>query len=289
MDSIVQCIEMGAEDYLMKPPDQVLLRARIGACLDKKRMRDQEIELHKQLRQVNAALEVRNRFIRETFGRYLSDEIVENILESPTGLNLGGETRNVTVMMSDLRGFTTLGEQLPPEDVVGMINIYLEKMTEVILKYHGTIDEFIGDAILVIFGAPIQRQDDALCAVACAIEMQLAMDEVNRRNCEVGYPELAMGIGINTGSVVVGNIGSTKRVKYGVVGKNVNLTSRIESYTSGGQILVSESTVNACAGMLRINGTMEVTPKGINHPITIYDVGGIAGDFNVCLPGNISG
>lgn len=127
-------------------------------------------------------------------------------------------------MMTDLRGFTAIGEQLPAEDVVGMININLEVMTGIIFKYQGTIDEFIGDAILVIFGAPVLRDDDALRAVACALDMQLAMHEVNERNKAAGYPEVAMGIGINTGSAVVGNIGSRKRVKYGVVGSSVNLT-----------------------------------------------------------------
>ncbi|HNO26284.1 MAG TPA: adenylate/guanylate cyclase domain-containing protein, partial [Leptospiraceae bacterium] len=187
-------------------------------------------------------------------------------------------------MMTDLRGFTSIGERLPAESVVGMINIYLDIMTDIIFKYNGTIDEFIGDAILVIFGAPIQRDDDAQRAVACALEMQLAMDEVNRRNREAGFPEVQMGIGINTGDIVVGNIGSKKRMKYGVVGKNVNLTSRIESYTVGGQTLISPFTVDACKGLLRIDDQFEVMPKGVNTPITISAVGGIGGPFNVYMP-----
>ena len=228
--------------------------------------------------------ELRNRFIRETFGRYLSDDIVHNLLETPGGLKLGGEKRTVTILMSDLRGFTSIGERSSAEEVVGMINIYLSVMTEIILKYHGTIDEFIGDAILVIFGAPIQRDDDTVRAIACAIEMQTAMEEVNRRNREAGYPEVVMGIGINTGKVVVGNIGSRKRTKYAVVGRNVNLTSRIESYTVGGQILASQSTVEACGEILRIDNTMEVMPKGVRKPLTIYEVGGIGGNYNLFLP-----
>ncbi|HNI95819.1 MAG TPA: adenylate/guanylate cyclase domain-containing protein [Leptospiraceae bacterium] len=230
------------------------------------------------------ALDVRNRFIKETFGMYLSDEVVNSILETPEGTMLGGDKRIVTIMMTDLRGFTSIGERLPAESVVGMINIYLDIMTDIIFKYNGTIDEFIGDAILVIFGAPIQRDDDAQRAVACALEMQLAMDEVNRRNREAGFPEVQMGIGINTGDIVVGNIGSKKRMKYGVVGKNVNLTSRIESYTVGGQTLISPFTVDACKGLLRIDDQFEVMPKGVNTPITISAVGGIGGPFNVYMP-----
>lgn len=236
------------------------------------------------LLQIKKSLDMKSRFIKETFGKYLSDEIVSTILESPAGMQLGGDKRVATIMMTDLRGFTSIGERLPAESVVNMINIYLDVMTEIIMKYNGTIDEFIGDAILVIFGAPIQRPDDAQRAVACALEMQIAMAEVNRRNLEAGYPEVAMGIGINTGDIVVGNIGSSRRMKYGVVGKNVNLTSRIESYTTGGQTYISPATVEACNGLLRIDDQMEVTPKGVNNTITISLVGGIGGSFNVYLP-----
>ena len=156
MDSVVRCIELGAADYLSKPFNPVLLRARVGACLEKKQLQDLEKAQKRQLQELNAALEVRNRFIRQTFGRYLSDDIVETILEKPEGLKIGGEKRQATILMSDLRGFTSLSEALPAEDVVSMVNIYLETMTEIILKYQGTIDEFIGDGILVIFGAPLR-------------------------------------------------------------------------------------------------------------------------------------
>jgi adenylate cyclase len=284
MDSVVRCIELGAADYLAKPFNPVLLRARVGACLEKKRLRDLEKEQERQLQELNAALEVRNRFIRQTFGRYLSDDIVESILERPDGLKIGGEKRQATILMSDLRGFTSLSEGLPAEDVVAMVNIYLETMTDIILKYQGTIDEFIGDGILVIFGAPFQRPDDACRAVACAIEMQLAMASVNDRNRQAGYPEVALGIGINTGPMVVGNIGSKKRMKYGVVGSNVNLTARIESYTVGGQIFISENTLNASGDIVRVDNVMQVSPKGVKEPLTIYEVGGIAGDYQLFLP-----
>jgi adenylate cyclase len=284
MDSVVRCIELGAADYLAKPFNPVLLRARVGACLEKKRLRDLEKEQKRQLQELNAALEVRNRFIRQTFGRYLSDDIVESILERPDGLKIGGEKRQATILMSDLRGFTSLSEGLPAEDVVAMVNIYLETMTDIILKYQGTIDEFIGDGILVIFGAPFQRLDDARRAVACAVEMQLAMASVNDRNRQAGYPEVALGIGINTGPMVVGNIGSKKRMKYGVVGSNVNLTARIESYTVGGQIFISENTLNASGDIVRVDNAMQVSPKGVKEPLTIYEVGGIAGDYQLFLP-----
>ena len=279
-----EAFALGANDYMVKVPDALEVIARIRYHSRAYINLLQRNEAHEALLESQKQLEVRNQFIRQTFGRYLSDEIVASILESPKGMNLGGEKREVTVMMSDLRGFTALTERMAAESVVGMLNIYLQVMTEIILKYSGTIDEFIGDAILVIFGAPMQREDDALRAVACAIEMQLAMPEVNRCNGEAGYPMVEMGIGINTGNVVVGNIGSKKRTKYAVVGRNVNLTSRIESYTLGGQILISESTRQACGSILRIDGQTNVMPKGVREPISIYEVGGIGGTYNLFLP-----
>ena len=283
MDRVVRCIELGAEDYLPKPFNPVLLRNRVGDFLEKKRLRELEVEQQRKLHELNTALELRNRFIRETFGSYLSDEIVDTILKKG-GLKIGGEKRRATILMADLRGFTSISERLPAKHVVAMINIYLETMTEIIQKYQGTIDEFIGDGILVIFGAPILRPDDPLRAAACAVEMQLAMIAVNERNRQSGYPEVALGIGINTGDVVMGNIGSQKRIKYAVVGRAVNLTARIESYTVGGQIFISESTLSECGDICRIDTAMQVMPKGVKKPLTIHELGGIGGDFQLFLP-----
>ncbi|MFH1953831.1 MAG: adenylate/guanylate cyclase domain-containing protein [Pseudomonadota bacterium] len=273
-----EAFALGANDYLVKLPDRLEIIARI-------RYHSKGYINLLQRNEAQTQLEKANRLIRKTFGQYLSDDIVNSILETPEGASLGGEKRFVTIMMTDLRGFTAIGERLPAEDVVSIINIYLETMTDIILKYQGTIDEFIGDAIFVIFGAPVLRDNDAKRAVACAIEMQLAMAEVNRRCKENGYPEVHQGIGINSGQLVVGNIGSKKRMKYGVVGRNVNLTARIESYTVGGQIFISENTLEECGQhLLRIDDQMEVMPKGVKKPITIYEVGGIRGEFNLFLP-----
>jgi adenylate cyclase len=220
--------------------------------------------------------------IRETFGRYITDEVVNTLLENPEGLKLGGERKKITILTSDLRGFTATAERLPPEDVVKILNIYLGYMADIITKYNGTIDEFMGDGILVLFGAPTSRKDDAERAIACALDMQLIMNEVNEKMAEFDLT-LRMGIGINTGEVVVGNIGSTKRTKYGVVGSQVNLTYRIESYTTEGQILISHSTKEEIKTELRIDGEKQVSPKGVKEPITIYDIGGIAGKYNIYL------
>src|SRR5215510_11564338 len=185
------------------------------------------------------ALAQRGQFIRETFGRYVSEDVVAQLLDAPEGLELGGSKRKVTILLSDVRGFTALAECLEPQEVMTFLNRYLEAMVDIILAYRGTIIEILGDSLLVLFGAPLTHDDDAERAVACAFAMQLRLDDTNAPNRQAGLPEVEMGIGIHTGEVVVGHIGSQQRTKYGVVGSAVNLTGRIESYTTGGQILIS--------------------------------------------------
>ncbi|MCG9887253.1 MAG: adenylate/guanylate cyclase domain-containing protein [Cyanobacteria bacterium] len=220
--------------------------------------------------------------IRATFGRYLTDAVVATLLENPEGQKLGGERRRITLLTSDLRGFTATAERLPPERVIDILNLYLESMADVIVDHGGTIDEFMGDGILVLFGAPTRRPDDAQRAIACAVAMQLAMEKVNERMAALNFQQLEMGIGINTGEVVVGNIGSLKRTKYGVVGAQVNLTYRIESYTVGGQILITESTLKEAGGddFVIVRDTKQVRPKGVKEPMTVYDVGGVKGPYD---------
>ncbi|MEH2241060.1 CHASE2 domain-containing protein [Nostoc sp.] len=221
--------------------------------------------------------------IRKTFGRYLTDEVVANLLENPEGLKLGGERKKITILTSDLRGFTATAERISAEEVIKIINLYLGYMADVITQYQGTIDEFMGDGILVLFGAPITRENDSTRAIACAVAMQLAMEPVNKKIQEMGLPKLEMGIGINTAEVVVGNIGSEKRTKYGIIGNQVNLTYRIESYTVGGQIFLSESTIKEAGYIVKVIGYKEVQAKGLKQPIKIYEVGGIAGQYNLYL------
>ncbi len=230
--------------------------------------------------------------LKKMFGRYLSTEVMTSLIENPSALELGGEKRKVTIMMTDLRGFTALSERLQPERVVQMLNAYFEVMVEVVLKFQGTINEIIGDALLVIFGAPQEMPDRTQRAIACAIAMQNAMAEVNEQNRSQGLPELEMGIGLNETEVIVGNIGSSKRSKYTVVGSGVNMTSRIESYSVGGQVLISESVRQEAGEVLRIDAQREVLPKGAETPLMIHEVGGIAGQYNLALeekdPGTVT-
>jgi adenylate cyclase len=208
------------------------------------------------LQRLSKEVEQRNRFIREAFGRYLTDEVVSNVLESPTALELKGEKRTVTMMMTDLRGFTPLSERLAPEKVLALLNRYLTVMVPIINQYQGTVDEIVGDAIFVLFGVPLWREDNAQRAVACAVAMQLALASVNEQNLQEDLPEVEMGIGIHTGPVVVGNVGSPQRMKYGVVGSHVNLTSRVQSYTTGGQILISDTARREAGPNLKIGKRM---------------------------------
>ena len=218
---------------------------------------------------------------RDAFGRFLSDDIVKQLLDTPEGLKLGGRKQLLTIMMSDLRGFTAMSERMDAADLITMLNHYLGEMTEIIQADNGTIIEFIGDGILAIFGAPVSTANHAENAVVAALKMQARMEEINRWNRERGYPELDMGIGIDTGEVIVGNIGSEKRTKYGVVGSHVNLCGRIESYTVGGQILISPATLEMTGSDLEIAKKMTVYPKGANGELELSHVVGIGTPYDI--------
>lgn len=235
------------------------------------------------IQKLNRQLELRNRVLQETFGRYLSDDIVREILETPEGWKLGGEKRRLSILMSDLRGFTLMSERMQPQDLIAMVNHYFTQMYEEIECYHGTLIEFLGDGMLVIFGAPVPSENHAADAVAAAIGMQKRMTEVNRWNAERGYEPLAMGIGINTDTVILGNIGSEKRTKYGVLGAAVNLTGRIESYTTEGQILIAPATREAIREKLAIRRSFHVQPKGLENGVDLSEVTGIGAPYGICL------
>lgn len=264
-------------DYVAKPFNAHELLARVNTHLTMD-------ELRRSLAAKNVELARAHELVRRAFGRYVSEEVATSILQSPEGLELGGEEREVTILMSDLRGFTALAARLTPQEVIEFLNLYLESMMEVISRYEGTIAEIIGDAIFVIFGAPVACDDHAAKAVACGLAMQLAMDDVNRRLTARGAAELEMGIGIHTGRVIVGNIGSLRRTKYAAVGSNVNLAGRIESFTTGGQILISESTREKIKTGLRIDGHFQVEPKGAASSLQLHEVVGIGEPFNLSLP-----
>ncbi len=242
-----------------------------------------------RLKMLNAILKVSGdrlklaNFIRETFGRYMPGKVVDEILESPRGRQIGGRRETVTVLMSDLRGFTGLSEDRSPEDLVGLLNLYLDRMSEVIHAYDGIVDDFIGDAILAVFGAPEKHDDDPARAVACAIAMQKALHVFSREAIRKDDPPLEMGIGIETGPVIMGNIGSETRMKYSIIGATVNVASRLESQTIGGQIVIGETTRQLVKDSVQTDPPLHIMMKGIRNPLVCYPVTGIGAPYNLTL------
>ena len=184
------------------------------------------------------------------------------------------EFRRVTILLSDIRGFTALAETFSAMTVMELLNRYFSRMTEVIVNYGGTIDKLMGDSIMVLFGAPSSEIDDVERAIACAVEMQRAMSEFNEQNVALGLPEMYMGIGINTGEVVAGAVGSDYHREYTVIGDEVNLTSRIEAQSLRGQILISENTYRAAKSFVLVGEPNKVMVKGKKEPVCLYDLMG---------------
>lgn len=266
--------------YLRNGEEKIGVIAVLSDISELAELRD-AVKAMERIKALNGQLELRNRLLSETFGRFLSDEIVRQLLGTPDGLALGGKKRSLTILMSDLRGFTAMSERMAAHSLISMLNHYLGEMTEIIQRRNGTIIEFIGDGIMAIFGAPLPSDCHAADAAAAAIEMQARMEQVNRWNGERGFPVLEMGIGINTGEVIVGNIGSEKRTKYGVVGSHVNLCGRIESYTVGGQILISPETRAQIREPLEVAQEQSVLPKGVKEPLVLSQITGIGGNYGV--------
>lgn len=222
--------------------------------------------------------------IRTTFGRYVSPEVAHTLLASPDGLRFGGEKREVTVLMSDLRGYTQFAEQGDPAWVMGLLNDFLARMADIIIAYGGTINEFIGDAIFAVYGAPIAHENHAERAAASALAMQRAMVELNAGNTAQGRPRFEMGIGLHTGDAVVGNIGSEQRAKYAVVGAAVNLAARVEGCTVGGQVFLSPATYERLRDLADVAPPVPVEVKGIAEPLPLYELRGLSGQYAQRLP-----
>jgi adenylate cyclase len=198
--------------------------------------------------------------------------LAEALGRSATGGEEGFLSREVTILLADLRGFTSVSAAHPADVVLELLNRYLVTMSEIVYRRQGTIDKFMGDAIMVLFGAPVARANDVHNALACAVEMQLAMDKLNEDHRARGLPEFYMGIGINTGTVMAGLLGSELYSEYTVIGDQVNLASRIEAFSLRGQVLVSEATFERCRGYVECAEPMQVHVKGKEEPVTLREV-----------------
>ena len=216
--------------------------------------------------------------LQDAFSRYVSPQIYQRFQKGE--INLKGETRKAVVLFSDIRSFTTLSEQLSPVDVVTMLNEYFTEMVEIVMKHEGFVNKFIGDAIMAIYNVPIDQPEPELRAVRTGLEMLASLDRLNERRQARGQFTLKIGIGINTGPVVAGNLGHERRLEYTVIGDTVNLAQRIESQTkvTGTPLLISQSTHAACGDRLVAQELPPVKVKGKQEPVVLYAVTGLASE-----------
>jgi adenylate cyclase len=240
---------------------------------------DRSDEIGELKRNFNIMMEglERRDLIEQTFGRYVDKKIAEELMNKPEALRLGGEARTVTIMMSDLRDFTSKTERLQPGQVIKMLNRYFSRMIAVIERYRGIIVDFYGDSILVFFnGIEADQEARAMAAVTCALEMQREMQGFQKENAALGLPELSMGIGIHTGEVIVGNIGTESRAKYGIVGSPVNIADRIQYAAGYGKVVISESTYNTISSCINVSDQFVVCLKGVEEDHKLYEVESVA-------------
>ncbi len=214
---------------------------------------------------------------RQRFEKLLSPAIAELVVSGEVEVEKGGQARDTTVFFSDIRGFTPMTEAAPAEDVVNMLNEYFELMVEVIFKYEGTLDKFVGDAIMALFGAPVHRPDDAFRAVKVAVEQLRVLEDFNRVRISEGESPVTVGIGITSGEVIAGYLGSSKSLEYTVIGDVVNTASRLCSRAKAGEIIVSESTYNRVKDFFDIEEMPEMHVKGKSLPLRCYRVLGEKG------------
>ncbi len=234
--------------------------------------RDEIGQLTASFNDMVAGLKERD-FISNTFGRYVDQEIARELLRRPEASRLGGEKREVVILFSDVRGFTPLAETLSPEATVHLLNRHFAGMVEVIQAHRGIIVDFLGDAILAFFD-PLEGPMEPVVsrAIGCALKMQAVVAAQNQ--AQPGLPALYVGIGLHAGEVVVGNIGSESRAKYGIIGAAVNLTHRIQGQAQGGEVVVSDMVWQHCPETLAVKKTFETHLKGIAHPVRLYVVAG---------------
>jgi adenylate cyclase len=219
--------------------------------------------------------EVRSRkWITSVFGKYVSPVVIDTLIKNPDQLNLGGEKRNITIFFSDIRGFTPISEKLDPEELVRLLNEYLTEMSSIIIKNNGLVDKYMGDAIMAFWGAPIDQPNHAEMACSSSLEMMDKLKELQKKWKKEGIPSFDIGIGLNSGDAIVGNMGSSKRFDYTAMGDNVNLASRLEGLnkTYGTNIIISENTYKIVKDKFKARKLGTVTVKGKKKPIVIYEL-----------------
>ena len=251
IDNVARCIELGAEDYLFKPVNAVLLRARVAASLEKKRLRDQQ---------------------RELFRKFATAEVAEELLV--TGFALGGKHVDATVMFSDIRSFTSLAESLQPSETIDLLNSYYTLMFDAIGSQGGIVNQMLGDGLMALFGAPLPHADHAERAVRAGLEMLELVAGFDRDQAAQGKPEIRIGVGIASGQVIAGFTGTERRVTYTCVGDTVNLAAHLEAHTKilGQPILIDEQTRAGLSSAIRVEDHGSVQFKTRAQPVRVYSV-----------------
>jgi adenylate cyclase len=251
LDNVVRCVELGAEDYLTKPVNPILLKARIGASLEKKRLRDQQKELVR---------------------RFATPEVAQDLQES--GFALGGKRVRATVMFSDIRGFTPLAESQPPEETIELLNTYYTLMFDAISGHGGIVSQIAGDGLMAIFGAPLPLPDHCDAAVRAALEMIDLIALFSAEQERGGKPRIRIGIGIASGDMVAGYTGTNARATYTCIGDVVNLASRLESHTKVAQraILIDGATWEGLREPFTLESLGPVTLPGKTQAVAVFAV-----------------
>jgi len=253
LDSVVRCIEMGAEDYLPKPINPVLLKARIGSSLEKKRLRDQQ---------------------RELIRKFATKEVAEDLEAS--GFALGGKYVPATVMFSDIRGFTTISESQPPADTIELLNDYYTLMMDAITGESGVVNQIVGDGLMAIFGAPRPCEDRMACAARAALSMIELIEQYDQDRVARKLQPIRIGIGISSGDVIAGYTGTQQRATYTCVGDTVNQAARLEAYTkvAGRPILLDDATRDGLGDAFALEDLGEVEVKGKTRPVHVFALKG---------------
>ena len=252
----MRALEAGADDFITKPYSSPLLMTRVRSLL--------------KIKQLNDQLQRRNQLLRQVLNAYVVPEVADTILTDPEHhLKLGGETRAVTVLFADIRGFTEFSEKHTAAEVVVALNRIFSGLTRVVFNHRGTFDKYLGDAIMAFYGAPLPGPDDALRAVQSALELQTVFDRLRAESSGV-LSDLGLGIGLHTGDATVGNIGSERLMDYTVIGDTVNVAKRLTEEARAGEILASESTYRLVQGLVATEWSESRSVKGRSEPVTVY-------------------
>jgi DNA-binding response OmpR family regulator len=275
-DDVIEGLKRGANDYVTKPFDFPVVIARVRT----------QLELHGTARQLAGLahqLEFRSAFIRQALGRDISDELLVEMAERPGALELGAETRAAVAVVADVRGGRNLAASLPPAELSAVLSNVLGGLGDVVAHYEGTVDAVNGDSLVALFGLPLSRDDDLERAVACAVALQLEMDEINARSGRAQLPSVSIGVGVASGEVVVVGFGSGDQLRYKAVGEPLVRATGIEATAEGGEVWICESTRRALGELVRVDQVREIALPPARAPAQVHRVLGVGGSQIISL------